>query len=190
MSRSPEAIRKIVLWTAWPLVALCLLALLLALPMWLFYGFILTPDILAEMRRDPAFMTFPDEIWSIVASMPLLLEVTMLTALATLAICIGVLARQRWAYWGLLAMFWSGVPANLAGMVWHWRFVDRIHPSMAGMMEQLQLPAAMLDYWTMQVSGLVFGLVFAIGFGITARQWQAADIRAHFGAHRTEGSTP
>lgn len=190
MSRSPEAIRKIVLWTAWPLVALGLLAILLALPMWLFYGFILTPDIIVEMRRDPAFVTFPDEIWSLVAGMPLLLELTLVAALATLAVCFGALARQRWGYYGLLAMFWSGVPLNLAGMVWHWQFVDRIHPSMAGMLEQLQLPAFFVDYWAMQVSGLMFGLVFAIGFGLTARQWQAPDIRAWFGANRPPETPP
>lgn len=180
MTRSPEVLRKMVLWTAWPLIAMCVLAVIMALPMWIFYGVILTPDILEEMRRDPAFAAFPAEIWSLVASMPLLLEITLVMAFVTLVISIGVLARKLWGYYGLLACFWLGVPANLGGIIWHWLFIDRIHPSMAAMMEQLSLPAFLLDYWAVQVSGVMFGLVFAVGFGWTAWQWQRADVKSYF----------
>ncbi|MBK8284533.1 MAG: hypothetical protein IPK97_06395 [Ahniella sp.] len=180
MTRSPEAVRKMVLWTAWPLIALGILALILALPMWIFYSVILTPDILVDMRRDPALAAFPAEIWALVASMPLLLEITMVTALLTMVIAIGVLTRKLWGYYGLLACFWLGVPANVAGIFWHWVFVDRIHPSMAAMMEQLSLPAFLLDYWTVQLSGVTFGLVFAVGFGWSAWQWQHADVKSYF----------
>lgn len=168
-------------WTLWPLIVICVLSMVLAAVMWLFARTLFAPEIVAELRLMPEFTGWPDQLWSLIAHMPLLMEVTFVTAVVTLVICIGGLFRHRWAWWSLLACFWSGVPLNLIGIIWHWRLVDDIHPALEALLVQHGLPAVMLDYWAIQMSGVLFGLVFAIGFCLTARQWQAADIKSFFG---------
>lgn len=175
-----QSIRTLVLWTLWPLVAICVLTMLMAAMMWVFASILFTPETIDGMRLDPAFEHWPAEIWELVLAMPTLMLVTFAIALITLVICVGGLFRTRWGYWGLVGSFWLGVPVNLIGIVWHWRLIDRIYPALTSLLADYGLPGGDSGYWTTQLSGLMFGLVFAVGFGMTARQLQRPEVNAYF----------
>ncbi|WP_146151692.1 hypothetical protein [Ahniella affigens] len=180
MTTSPQSIRTLVLWTLWPLVVLCVLVMLMAGFMWFFSTLLFTPELIADMRLDPAFERWPAELWELILEMPTLMLVTFVAALVTLVICIGGLLRTRWGYWGLVASFWLGVPLNLLGIIWHWRFMDRVFPALSALLADYGVPGGESGYWSAQLSGVMFGLVFAVGFGLTARQLQRPEVNAYF----------
>lgn len=180
MTTTPQSIRTLVLWTLWPLVILSVLVMIMAGFMWFFSALLFTPELVADMRLDPAFERWPAELWELVLGMPTLMLVTLVAALVTLVICVGGLMRTRWGYWGLVVSFWLGVPLNLIGMIWHWRFVDRVFPALSALLADYGLPGGDSGYWTTQLSGVMFGLVFAVGFGLTARQMQRPEVNAYF----------
>lgn len=126
-----------------------------------------------ELPRAPNWLSWL--LSNLLAISWVLLALSLLTLLAG----IGLLGRRVWALWFSVTMFWIGALGNLVGIVLHAWLLHDFREHMAGLPDWIvELVAA--NYWSAQISGAVFGLVFAAGFAWTAVKLQSAPVRAEF----------
>jgi hypothetical protein len=165
--------------TGWSMVVLAVVGILMALVQVGLVAYLEHLEVFEFILEAPELSQAPAWLgWLLRHLLPLswlLLALSLLTLLAGL----GLLARRRWALWFSVAMFWIGALGNMVGIVLHaWLLHDfRVH--LAGLPDWIMdLMAA--NYWSAQISGALFGLVFAAGFAWTAVKLQSAPVRAEF----------
>lgn len=136
-------------------------------------------EVLEFVRESPELAGMPQWFWFVLSHLLALsasfLWLSVLTAWAGW----GLLQRQQWARWFSIAMFWLGSATNLAGIWFHFIFLNHFRNHAQGMPQWIgQLIEA--NYWSAQISGAIFGLVFAAGFGWTAWKLGSPAVRAEF----------
>ncbi len=171
--------RAFVRITAWSMVVLAVVCGLLAILLSLLVGYLMHLEILDFMLEAPELAQAPVWLKALFGNLLPLSLLLLALSLVTLWSGFALLARRPWALWFSIAMFWLGAIGNLVGIVVHAWLLHNFRAHMAGLPEWvIQLMAA--NYWSAQLSGALFGLVFAAGFGWTALKLQSAAVRAEF----------
>ncbi len=170
--------------TAWSIVVLAVVSGLIAILLSLLIGYLIHLEILDFMFEAPELAQAPAWLSALLRNLLPLSLALLALSLLTLWSGLALLARRIWALWFNIAVFWLGAIGNLVGIVVHAWLLHNFREHMAGLPEWImQLMAA--NYWSAQISGALFGLVFAVGFGWTAIKLQGAAVRAEF-----SGPTP
>ena len=163
--------------TAWSLLVLGIVLGLLALLQGALALVMDLAGITTLVLADPSFAYLPASLdWLF---RHLLLLSLMIVALSVVSVIagVGLLRLRHWARRLSIALMAFGAVANLAGMVFQARLLTELR-------DRAELLPAPLDqlivahYWSSQISGAVFSLVFTLGFAWTAWRLCRADVRA------------
>lgn len=128
-------------------------------------------EVISMLRETPELSSMPDWLEYWLRHLLHLAGLVMLLAAMSIASGWGMLQRRRWALWFSVAMFWLGALGNLVGIWMHALFLNNFSAYWQGLPEWT-VRMVETNYWSAQISGAVFGAVFAIGFGWTA--WKLA----------------
>ena len=168
--------------TAWSMVALAALTMLICVPLGML-GLLITDELLDPMLAAPEFRGMPAVFFFFLRHMLAIAVFSFALAAATLVAGWGMLVRRRWALWFSIAMFWIGAAGNVVGIVAHAMILSDLHARAADLMPPLrEMVQSVFWYWSSQISGVAFGLLFAFGFGWTAWRLGRPDTRAEFPA--------
>ena len=164
---------------AWAMIALGAICTLLSLMMAMLAVLLSGVDAADLLMEAPELQAAPSWMISLMINlMPLSLGALALS-LITLVSGLALLARQSWSLWLSIAMFWIGAIGNLVGIVVHAILLRDFRIHLAGMPEWI-MQMIEANYWPSQISGALFGLVFAVGFGWTAWKLGSAEVRSEF----------
>jgi hypothetical protein len=165
--------------TAWSMIILGVLCAGMSVVLG-FLALILTnPDVIADLREAPELAGMSGGFWFALEHMLALAAIALWMSVLTVLAGWGLLRRQLWSLWFSIAMFWLGSLSNLIGIWLHVLFLNHFREFVQGVPEwTIQMIEA--NYWSAQISGAVFGLVFAAGFGWTAWKLGSAPVRAEF----------
>lgn len=163
--------------TAWSLLVLGLLAGLLALLQGALAWFLDLSGITEQMLADPRIAVLPASIGWILSHLFGLSMAMLLLSLIAAAAGVGLLQRRDWGRKLSIGLMVVGAVAHLAGMVWQADLLAELRDRAASMPPPLDTLIT-AHYWSSQISGALFALVFAAGFAWTAWRLMQADIRA------------
>lgn len=173
--------------TAWSLVALGVLGVLLALLTGLLALLIASSggeDLFSEV---PLFSLMPPALIWLMHHLGLVAGVVLVASVAAIPLGLALKQRQEWArvasVWvcALLALL------HVAAVPWQWLEVDRWFESMRADLPWFARDGLDSFYWTTQLSGALFALVFAGAFAWTAWKLARPAVCAEF---RVQGGDP
>jgi hypothetical protein len=168
--------------TAWSMIALAALTMLLSVPQGML-GMLLTDEVLAPMLEAPELRGMPAAFFWYFRHFVAIAVFSFVLGLLTLFAGWGMLKRRRWALWFSIAMFWVGAAGNIVGIGAHAIMLHDLHAGAAELMPPLrEMVQSDFWYWSSQISGVAFGLLFAVGFGWTAWKLGRPETRAEFPA--------
>ncbi len=165
--------------TAWSMILIGVIGVLMSLMQGFLALTVFNSDMVQYLRESPELGTLPEWAWFPFSHLLAITLFMFMLSLLTVGIAWGLLQRQRWALWLTVGMFWIGSLGNLIGIWLHAVFLHGFRAYAQGFPEwTIRMIEA--NYWSAQISGAVFGLVFAVGFGWTAWKLGAAATQAEF----------
>jgi hypothetical protein len=165
--------------TAWSMIIVGAVSVCMSLGTAFLALTVFRADVIDALRETPELAGMPEWLWLGISNLLILSVILIWASVLTALAGWGLLRRQAWALWFSIAMFWLGALSNLFGIWLHFVFLSNFRTSAPGMPEWIaQMMQA--NYWSAQISGAVFGLVFAAGFGWTAWKLGTAPVRAEF----------
>lgn len=165
--------------TAWSMIILGVLCAGMSLVQGFLALTLFNADVLEFMRESPELASMPPWLWYVLTHLLALSAVFFWLSMLTILAGWGLLRRQLWALWFSIAMFWLGSLSNLIGIWLHALFLNHLREFVQGVPEWT-IKMIEANYWSAQISGAVFGLVFAVGFGWTAWKLGSAPVQAEF----------
>ncbi|MBL0040160.1 MAG: hypothetical protein KA505_06730 [Xanthomonadales bacterium] len=171
--------------TAWSLIVLGVLMLLLALLtalLWLMLSAVGTEEVLADM---PLFAILPPALQWLMRHLGVAALVLFVTGVAAIPLGTGLNRRREWAR---AASVWICVVLAVLHAIavpWQWSQLAAWHASLTA-----DLPSFIRDgidsiYWPTQISSALMTLALAIALAWTARRLADPGVRAEFAVEQT-----
>jgi hypothetical protein len=165
--------------TAWSMIGLGVIGFMMGFLLGFLSLLLFNEETLQYLLESPEFSALPAWLKYLYTHFWALALGTMVMSVLTLIAGVGLLMRRHWALWFSIGMFWLGAAGNAVGIWLHAVFVHDFRTYAQGLPEWV-ISMIESNYWSTQISGALFGAVFAVGFGWTAWKLNSIPVRNEF----------
>ncbi len=166
--------------TAWSLIILGILGVLVAAFIGLAWSLLLDAEQRELFATLPMFQLMPPSVQWILAHFGAVCLLLLAMGIAAIPLGQALLQRRSWAR---VASVWSCVVLALLHLIalpWQWFEIERWYAAMKEQLPWFAREGLASVYWSTQISAAVFALVFALGFAWTAWKLATPTVRSEF----------
>lgn len=169
---------------AWSLIVLGGLATIMAVLQIFLAVFLEQSGIIDFILEQPTPVYLPAWLPWVMQHLPGLSVAMLGLSILTVIIGWGLLKWREWARILAIFMMWLGFITHVAGLWAQARMLSQLRQYAPHLDETLAL-IIQTYYWTLQISGALFGVIFAIGFAWTGWKFSTPAIRSQFNRRHT-----